>query len=159
MIKIDDTIALDFFNASPNFDSSQTYPVWHFIKMRKVRYEKSMISNAEKIFRSFIEENNHYRRGLGLIVVKGQMENALKNPFISYSKPNKMTSVMISVDCRSTRNSTRRFMLKKINMIENGELYSSPQALHYVEKILFESDNSQRFGTRKWIKGIKEESD
>ena len=71
MIKIDDTIALDFFSASPDFDSSQTYPVWHFIKMRKVRYEKSMISNAEKIFRSFTEENIHYRRGLGLIVVKG----------------------------------------------------------------------------------------
>ena len=47
MIKIDDTLALDFFNASPDFDSNQTYPVWHFIKMRKVRYEKSMISNTE----------------------------------------------------------------------------------------------------------------
>ena len=70
MIKIDDTIALDFFSASPDFDSSQTYPVWHFIKMRKVRYEKSMISNAENIFRSFTEKNIHYRRGLGLIVVK-----------------------------------------------------------------------------------------
>ena len=78
MIKIDDTIALDFFSASPDLDSNQTYLVWHFIKMRKVRYEKSMISNAEKIFRSFNEENIHYRRGLGLIVIKGQMENALK---------------------------------------------------------------------------------
>ena len=78
MIKIDDTIALDFFSASPDLDSNQTYPVWHFIKMRKVRYKKSMISNAEKIFRSFNEENIHYRRGLGLIVIKGQMENALK---------------------------------------------------------------------------------
>ena len=46
--------------------------------MRKVRYEKSMISNAENIFGSFTEENIHYRRGLGLIVVKGQMENALR---------------------------------------------------------------------------------
>ena len=82
MIKIDYTITLDFFSASPDFDSSQTYPVWHFIKMRKVHYEKSMISNTEKIFRSFTEENIHYRRGLGLTVVKGQMENALKKPFI-----------------------------------------------------------------------------
>ena len=36
MINIDDTIALDFFSASPDFNSSQTYPVCHFIKMRKV---------------------------------------------------------------------------------------------------------------------------
>ena len=46
MIKIDDIIALDFFSASPDFDANQTYPVWHFIKMRKVQYEKSMISNS-----------------------------------------------------------------------------------------------------------------
>ena len=60
MIKIDDTIALDFYSASLDFDSSQIYPVWHFIKMRKVRYEKNMNSNAEKIFRSFNEENVYY---------------------------------------------------------------------------------------------------
>ena len=78
--------------------------------MRKVRYKKSMISNAEKIFRSFTEENIHCRRGLGLIVIKGQMENALKDPFISYGKPNKMAFVMISLDCRSTPDSIRRFM-------------------------------------------------
>ena len=45
MIKIDDIIALDFFNASPDFDANQTYPIWHFIKTRKVRYEKNLISN------------------------------------------------------------------------------------------------------------------
>ena len=73
IIKIDDTIALDFFSASPDFYSNQTYPIWNFIKMRKVRYEKSMISNAKKIFRSFTEGNIHYRRGLGLIVIKGRM--------------------------------------------------------------------------------------
>ena len=43
MIKINDTSALDFFSASPDFDESQNYPVWHFIKMRKVRYEKSIL--------------------------------------------------------------------------------------------------------------------
>ena len=32
MIKIDDTIALDFFSANPDFDSNQTYPVWHLSK-------------------------------------------------------------------------------------------------------------------------------
>ena len=94
--------------------------------MRKVRYEKSMISNAEKIFKSFSEENVHYRRGLGLIVVKGQMGNDLKKSFRSYSKLDKMASIMISVDCMTTPDSTRRFMLKKINMIENRELCSSP---------------------------------
>ena len=46
MIKIDDIIALDFFKDSPYFDANQNYLVWHFIKMRKVRYEKSMISNS-----------------------------------------------------------------------------------------------------------------
>ena len=65
--------------------------------MRKVHFEKSMISNAEKIFKSFSEENVHYRRGLGLIVFKGQMENAFKKPFRSYDKPDKMASIMISV--------------------------------------------------------------
>ena len=46
--------------------------------MRKVRYEKTSISNEEKIFRKYTEDNVHYRRVLGLIVVKGQIENALK---------------------------------------------------------------------------------
>ena len=71
MIQIKDTLVLDFFNASPDFDESQNYPVWHFIKMRKVRYEKIMIPNTKKIFKRFTEENVHYRRGLGLIIVKG----------------------------------------------------------------------------------------
>ena len=87
------------------------------------------------------------------------MENALKKLFRSYSKPDKMGSVMISVDCKSTPDSVQRFLLKKINMIENGELSSSPQALHYVEKRLAESDSHQIFGSRKWIKTEKEESD
>ena len=30
-IKIDDTLALDFFSASLDFDTNQTYLVWHFI--------------------------------------------------------------------------------------------------------------------------------
>ena len=81
MIKLNDVIALDFFSASPDFDENQTYHVWHFTKMKKVRYEKTSISKEEKIFIKYTEDNVHYRRGLGLIVVKGQMENALKNPF------------------------------------------------------------------------------
>ena len=80
--------------------------------MRKVRYEKNMISNSENIFRTFTEDNVHYRRGLELIVVKGQMENALKKPFRSYGKPDKMASAMISIDCKPTPDSARRFLLK-----------------------------------------------
>ena len=102
MIKINDTLALDFFSASPDFNESQNYPIWHFIKMRKVRYEKSMIPNTEKIFKRFIEENVHCSRGSGLIIVKEHMENALKKPFKSYGKPDRLGSVMISVDCRTT---------------------------------------------------------
>ena len=151
MIKINDTLALDFFSASPDFDESQYYPVWHFIKMRKVCYEKSMIPNTEKIFKRFTEENVHYHRGLGLIIVKGQMENSLKKPFRSYGKPNRMGSVMISIDCRSTPDSAKRFLLKKISIIENGEIDSSPQTLHYVENRLSENDIPRRFGARKWV--------
>ena len=83
----------------------------------------------------------------------------MKKPFRSYGKPDKMGSIMISVYCRSTPDSARRFLLKKISMIENGELSSSPQALHYVEKRLAESDSHQRFESHKWIKNEKEESD
>ena len=50
MIKIDDIIGLDFFNASPDFYANQTYPVWHFIKMRKVRYEKKHDFRLKKYF-------------------------------------------------------------------------------------------------------------
>ena len=60
MIKINDVIALDFFSASPDFEENQTYPVWHFIKMRKLRYEKTSISKEDKIFRKYIEDNVHY---------------------------------------------------------------------------------------------------
>ena len=98
------------------------------------------------------------RRGLGLIIVKGLMENALKKPFRSYGKPDRMGSVMISVDCRTTPDSTRRFLLKKISIIENGEIDSSPQALRYVEKRLAENDSPLRFGARKWVKNVKVES-
>ena len=113
-----------------------------------------MISNSEKIFRTYTEDNVHYQRGLGLIVVKGKMENALKKPFKSYGKPDKMASVMISIDCKATPDSAI-----KINMIETGELCSSPQALNYVEKKLYEDDSHRRFDPRKWTKNIKEEND
>ena len=78
LIKIDDTLALDFFSASPDFDNEQKFPVWHFIRMRKVIQERNMISNTSKIYKPFTEDNIHYRRGLGLIVVKRYMESALK---------------------------------------------------------------------------------
>ena len=61
MIKMIDVIALDFFSASPNFDKNQTYLVWHFIKMSKVRYEKTSIFNEEKLSTKFTKENVHYR--------------------------------------------------------------------------------------------------
>ena len=46
--------------------------------MKKVVNERNMISDTKKIFHSFIEDNVHYRQGLRLIIVKSQMENALK---------------------------------------------------------------------------------
>ena len=70
LIKIDDTLALDFFSASPDFENEQRFPVWHFIRMRKVIQERNMISNTKKIYKPLTEENVHYRRGLGLIVIK-----------------------------------------------------------------------------------------
>ena len=151
-------IALDFFNASLDFDENQTYPVWHFIKMRKVRYEKTSISKEESIFRKYIEDNVHYQRGLRLIVVKGQMEDALKKSCRSYGKPDRLASVMISVDTKSTLDSARRFMLKKISMIKEGELSSSPQALDYVEKRLME-DSQQTYDPHNWTKTVKMEKD
>ena len=90
LIKIDDTLALDFFSASPDFENEQRFPVWHFIRMRKVIHERNMISNTKNIFKSFSEDNVHYRRGLGLIVVIRQMESALKLPFRSYGKPDRL---------------------------------------------------------------------
>ena len=74
-------------------------------------------------------------------MVKGQMKNALKKPFKSYGKPNKLVSVMISVDTKSTSDSAKRFMFKKIDMIKAGELNSSSEALDYVERRLIEDDD------------------
>ena len=114
---MNDVIALDFFSASPNFDENQTYPVWYFIKMRKVRYEKTCISYEEKLFKRFTEENVYYRRGLRLLVIKEQIENALKKPFRSFGKPDRLASVMISINTKTTLESAQRFLLKNINMI------------------------------------------
>ena len=86
LIKIDDTLALDFFSDNLDFENEQRFPVWHFIRMRKVIQERNMISNTKKIYKPFTEDNVHYRRGLGLIVVKRQMESALKRPFRSYGE-------------------------------------------------------------------------
>ena len=87
------------------------------------------------------------------------MENAQKKPFRSYGKPEKLGSIMISVDCKATLDSAKRFILRKINLIETGELYFSPQALDYVERRLFEESNPQRFRRHNWTKTVKDESD
>ena len=159
LIRIEDTLALDFFSASPDFENEQRFPVWHFIRMRKVIQERTTISNTKKIFKPLTEDNVHYRRGLGLIVVKRQMESALKRPFRSYGKPDRLGSIMISIDCRATPDSAKRFLSKKIIMIEAGELTSSQDALDYVEKRLTEEAHPQRFRQQGWTKIVKEESD
>ena len=113
LIKIDDTLALDFLSASPDFENEQRFPVWHFIRMRKVIQERNMISNSNKIYKSFSEDNIHYRRGLGMIFVKRQMESALKRPFRSYGKPDRLGSIMISTDCRAIPDSANDFHQKR----------------------------------------------
>ena len=127
--------------------------------MRKVIQERNMISNTTKIYKPFIEDNVHYRRGLGLIVVKRHMESALKRPFRNYDKPERLGSVMISIDCRATPDSAKRFLLKKINLIETDELSSSQYALDYVERKLLEESYPQRFRRQSWARPVKEESD
>ena len=92
-------------------------------------------------------------------MVKGQMENALKKPFRSYDKPDILASVMISVDTKSTPDSAKRFMLKKIGMIKVGDLSSFPQALNYVERRLMEDDGRQKYGPCKWTKPEEQEDD
>ena len=87
------------------------------------------------------------------------MENALKKPFRSYGKPEKLGSIIISIDFRATPDSAKRFLLRKINLIETGELYSSPQALDYVERKLSEESNPQKFRQHTWTKTVKDESD
>ena len=92
-------------------------------------------------------------------MVKEKMENALKEPFRSYGKPDRLASVMISVDTKSTPNSAKRFLLKKIGMIKVGELNSSLEALNYVERRLMEDDGRPKYGPPKWIKPEKQEDD
>ena len=159
LISINDTIALDFFSASPDFEQNQRFPVLHFIRMRKIIQERSMISNTKNIFKPFDEENIHYRRGLGLIVIKRQMESALKRPFRSYGKPDRLGSIMISVDCRATPDSARRFLAKKIKLIEVGEITSSQYALDYVQQRLNQDAYPQRFRQQERTRIVKEEKD
>ena len=127
--------------------------------MRKIVNERNMISDTKKIFHSFTKDNVHYRRGLGLIIVKRQMENALKKPFRSYGKLERLGSVMISVDCRVTPDSAKRFLLRKIDLIKTGELCSSPQALDYVERCFAEENNPSRFRKHVWTKSTKDDYD
>ena len=87
------------------------------------------------------------------------MENALKKPFRSYAKPNRLASVMISIDTKSTPDSAKRFLLKKIGMIKVGELNSSPEALDYVERRLMEDNDRPKYGPRKWTKPENQEDD
>ena len=87
------------------------------------------------------------------------MESALKRPFKSYGKPDRLGSIMISVDCRATPDSAKRFVSKKINLIEAEELPSSQYALDYVEKRLTDEAYPQSFRRQGWTKTVKEESD
>ena len=86
------------------------------------------------------------------------MESALKRSFRSYGKPDRLGSIMILVDCRATPDSAKRFLSKKINLIEIGELSSSQYALDYVEKILTDEAYPQRFRRQERTR-IKEEKD
>ena len=94
-----------------------------------------------------------------LIGVKGKMENALEKPFRSYGEPDRLAYVMISVDTKSTPDSTKRFLLKKIGMIKVGEINSSLEALNFVERRLMEDDGQQKYGPRKWTKPEKQGDD
>ena len=85
------------------------------------------------------------------------MENALKKPFRSYGKPEILGFVMISIEVRATPDLAKTFLLKKINLIEIGELSSSPYALDYVERRLSEDSNPQRFRRHNWTKIVKDE--
>ena len=91
-------------------------------------------------------------------MVKGKMENALEKSFRSYGKHDRLASVMISVDTKSTSDSAKIFLLKKISMIKEGELSLSPQALDYVDKRLME-DSRQIYDPHKWTKPVKLEKD
>ena len=77
------------------------------------------------------------------------MENPPKKPFRSFGKPDRLTSVKISIDTKTTPKSAQRFLLKNINMINEGEPSSSSQAIDYVTKRLLEVENRQRYGPRK----------
>ena len=87
------------------------------------------------------------------------MESALKRPFRSYGKPDRLRSIRISIDCWATPDSAKRFLSKKINLIEVGELPSSQYGLDYVEKRLSDEAYPQRFRRQGWTKIVKEESD
>ena len=80
------------------------------------------------------------------------MESALKRPFRSYGKPDRLGSIMISTDCRATPDSAKRFLSKKIHLIEAGELPSSQYALDHVARKLTEDDFPQRLHRQKIIK-------
>ena len=86
------------------------------------------------------------------------MKSALKRPFKSYDKLERLGSVMISIDCSATPDSTKRFLIKKINLIEIGELSSSQYALDYVERKLSEECYPQRFRLHNWTRPVKEEN-
>ena len=73
-------------------------------------------------------------------MVKWKMENALKKPFRSYGKLDRLALVMISVDTKPIPDSTKRFMLKKISIIKEGVLSLSPHALDYDERRLTEDN-------------------
>ena len=120
--------------------------------MRKVSHERNMILNTKKNFKSFSEDNVHYRRRLGLIVVLRQMESALKRPFRSYGKPDRLGSIIISTDCRTTPDAAKQFLSKKIHLIEIGELISSQYALDHVPRKLTEEAIPLRFHRQKLIK-------
>ena len=66
---------------------------------------------------------------------------------------------MVSVDTKSTPDSAKIFLLKKIGMIKVGELNSSQEALDYVERRLIEDDDRPKYGPRKWTKPEKQEND
>jgi hypothetical protein len=112
MITAKDLLVLKFLSAGPDFYQEESYPVYHFIQLRKAELMFLSTARTKKEFLRFQEKDIHSKKAIGLHVIIQAMEAAFIKGFRTYGGKNLFSSVMISPAKITPQAANRFFTIK-----------------------------------------------
>lgn len=102
-------MVLKFLSAGPDFYQEERYPAYHFIQLGKIDSFNIFSDGKRKDFVKFLENDIHYRRGIGIKIVLQGLEAAFKKGFRTYGGKTIFSSVMIA-PAKTTPVATRAYL-------------------------------------------------